>query len=251
MSSCNPAVPTLKQMSLVVIAVKISNDPEIKAYDGFPFKMIRFRANGVPESTNDPTSKMWEEIVSKNISCLGLLPNNLKSELRSFVHLICLEIDEWQTDHKVCPFPSEVLQRCLRWNPQGKIDRLKSVNTLLNEKGQCQSTCFVLAHEWQKDHKVCPFPSKVLQRCLRWNPQGKINWLKSVKILLNEKGQCQSSCFALARKYGLVSYANTIWKKMDSVEREIYLISRFNSQLDSLRRQWEALRKLRLELFRL
>ncbi|GFY45718.1 hypothetical protein TNIN_458441 [Trichonephila inaurata madagascariensis] len=190
MSSFNQAVPTLKQMSLVVIAVKISNDPEIKAYDGFPFKMIRFRANGVPESTNDPTSKMWEEIVSKKISCLGLLPNNLESELRSFVHLICLEIDEWQKDHKVCPFPSEVLQRCLRWNPQGKIDRLKSVNTLLNEKGQCQSTCFVLA-----------------------------------------------------RKYGLYSYSTYIWQKMEKmvemerVEREIYITSKFISLRDMLRRK--------------
>ncbi|GFY40302.1 hypothetical protein TNIN_91021 [Trichonephila inaurata madagascariensis] len=189
MSSVNPAVPTLKQMSFVVIAVKISNDPEIKAYDCFPFKMIRCRSNAVPESTNDPTSNMWEEIVSKKISCLGLLPNNLKSELRSFLNLICLEVDEWQKDHKFCPFPSEVLQRCLRWNPQGKIDRLKSVKTLLNEKGQCQS-----------------------------------------------------SCFELARKYGLDSYANYIWQKMDRVERKISLLfSEFNSEWDMLRRKLERL----------
>ncbi|GFU24836.1 hypothetical protein TNCV_1279791 [Trichonephila clavipes] len=83
MSSVNPAGPTLKQLSLVAIAVKISNDPEIKAYDGFPFKIIRYRANAVPESGNCPTSTMWEEIVSKKISCLGLLPETLKSELRS------------------------------------------------------------------------------------------------------------------------------------------------------------------------
>ncbi|GFY78007.1 hypothetical protein TNIN_338331 [Trichonephila inaurata madagascariensis] len=136
MSSVKPAMPTLKQMSLVVIAVKISNDPELKAYDGFPFKVVRFRANAVPECVNDPTSTMWEEIVSRKISCLSVLPKNLERELRSFIHLICLEIDEWQQDHKNCPFPSEVLQRDFCWNPQGKIDRTKTARALIKNRLQ-------------------------------------------------------------------------------------------------------------------
>ncbi|GFU48782.1 hypothetical protein TNCV_4468321 [Trichonephila clavipes] len=145
MSSVNPAGPTLKQLSLVAIAVKISNDPEIKAYDGFPFKIIRYRANDVPESANDPTSTMWEEIVSKKISCLGLLPETLKSELRYFIHLICLEIYKWQKDHKACAFSSEVLQRCFCWNSQAKIDRIKTAKALIDNQCQCKSVLHTLA----------------------------------------------------------------------------------------------------------
>ncbi|GFX22874.1 hypothetical protein TNCV_2606161 [Trichonephila clavipes] len=144
MSSINPTVPTLKQMSLVVIAVKISNDPEIKAYDGFPFKMIRFRANAIPESANDPTSTMWEEIVSKKISCLGL-PKNLEMEIRLFIHPICLEIDKWQKDHKYCPFHSNYLQRYFCWNSQGKIDRIKTAKALLDNQCQCKPVLRMLA----------------------------------------------------------------------------------------------------------
>ncbi|GFS37693.1 hypothetical protein TNIN_414661 [Trichonephila inaurata madagascariensis] len=101
---------------------------------------------------------MWEEIVSRKISCLSVLPKNLEIELRSFIHLICLEIDEWQQDHKNCPFPSEVLQRDFCWNPQGKIDRTKTARALI-KTGFPVNLCLVaneLTEVFKTSIKVVP-----------------------------------------------------------------------------------------------
>ncbi|GFY54096.1 uncharacterized protein TNIN_465711 [Trichonephila inaurata madagascariensis] len=185
---CHPVVPTLQQMSLLVIAVKICNDPEVKAFMKiygpisfvFPCKELRtFLNKELPESTdrmmyklhlneikfgflaNSPTSVylrgfdssfdefhfakngytandlpciMWEETVSRKISCLGL-PNIMRGELMSIIRCICIEIDRWHKDHKdIFHFDFIDFQRYFCWNSQGKIDRAKTAQSLINDE---------------------------------------------------------------------------------------------------------------------
>ncbi|GFU44183.1 uncharacterized protein TNCV_91121 [Trichonephila clavipes] len=184
---CNRSVPTLQQMSLVVIAVKICNDEKIKAlvgkygpvsflipsreiriflnkkppesssqkmyrlyinedkytlfantatswgsrnfstpYDGFYFNIYGFEASDLP-------CMKWEDLVSRKISALDL-PNIMKNELVPLIRCICIEIDKWQKDHtdKV-KFHFADIQRYFCWNAQGKIDRMKTAKSLINE----------------------------------------------------------------------------------------------------------------------
>ncbi|GFY40301.1 uncharacterized protein TNIN_91011 [Trichonephila inaurata madagascariensis] len=198
MISCNRSVPTLQQMSLVVIAVKICNDPEIKAlmkiygpvsfvipsrviriflnkeppesssrqmyrlyfkekknivadisaYFGTmnyctPFDGSYFNIYGVPAS--DIPSRKWEELVSRNISSLGL-PNIMKNELVPLIRCICLEIDKWKKYHEDSfNFDIVYIQTYFCWNAQGKIDRRKTAKSLINDESLPISERFGLA----------------------------------------------------------------------------------------------------------
>ncbi|GFS28997.1 uncharacterized protein TNIN_398551 [Trichonephila inaurata madagascariensis] len=188
MISCNRSVPTLQQMSLVVIAVKICNDLDIKdlmkkygpvsfvipsremliflnkkppesssrkmyrlyiaekkyilfadtstywasrnfstLFDGFYFNFYGFAASELP-------SMKWEELVSRKITSLGL-PNIMKNKLVPLIRCICLEINKWQIDHKdKFRFDFAEFQRYFCWNTQGKIDRIKTAKSLINEE---------------------------------------------------------------------------------------------------------------------
>ncbi|GFS37690.1 uncharacterized protein TNIN_414651 [Trichonephila inaurata madagascariensis] len=197
-----PVVPTLEQMSFVVIAIRISNDPEVeslmKKYGplsfAFPDKELRtFLNKKIPESnhqmmykgriseikhifnsswpmplcnrdyailspysnfningftTSDLPSKLWEEIVSKKISCLPL-PNIIKSQLMSIIRCICLEIDRWKKDHRD-NFELDFLnlQNYICWTSQGKIDRVRTAKSLINDENLPISKRFNLARHY-------------------------------------------------------------------------------------------------------
>ncbi|GFQ89389.1 uncharacterized protein TNCT_160751 [Trichonephila clavata] len=185
----DPAMPTLQQMSFVVIAVRICNDMVVRALlkiygpicVAFPSnELCLFLNKEIPDSSqqmmyrlyinetkyifagtilgywpdcfcfndrgftaNNLPSTMWEEMVLKKISCLGL-PNILRTQLMTIIRCICLEIQKWQTEHK-SKFDFTDLQRYFCWNAHGKIDRMKTVKSLINNESLPISDCYKLA----------------------------------------------------------------------------------------------------------
>ncbi|GFU43141.1 uncharacterized protein TNCV_4289801 [Trichonephila clavipes] len=185
----NSTVPTLQQMSFVVIAVQISTDLEVKAlmkkYGHASFlipskEMLIFLNKKIPHYTpsrkmygllineseykllsnvsrsiyfsdmsncipylhfkehrfteNNLPCLMWEELISKKISSLPL-PNSIKSKLMPLMRCICLEIDLWHNDHEgIFKFQCIDFQRYFCWNSQGKIDRVKTAKSLVNDE---------------------------------------------------------------------------------------------------------------------
>ncbi|GFX59831.1 uncharacterized protein TNCV_4130741 [Trichonephila clavipes] len=196
----NPTVPTLQQMSFIVIAVKISTDLEVKAlmkkYGHASFlipskEMQIFLYKKLPQCT--PSRKtyelfmhestylfcsdvsnsmyffgisnhvpclyfnerrftenilpcmMWEELISKKISSLPL-PNSMKSKLMPLMRCICIEIDQWQKVHEdIFQFQSTDFQRYFCWNAHGKIDRVKTAKSLINQESICITERYHLA----------------------------------------------------------------------------------------------------------
>ncbi|GFT78232.1 uncharacterized protein TNCV_4335941 [Trichonephila clavipes] len=193
----NPTVPTLQQMSFVVIAVKISTDLEVRALmkkyghasflipskemhiflhkklppsqkmdgllmnesknllcsnvsnsmyfygisnpvPGLHFNEHRFAENILP-------CMMWEELISKKISSLPL-PNSMKSKLMPLMRCICIEIDQWHKSHKdIFQFQNTDFQRYFCWNANGKIDRVKTAKSLMNDESLCITERYHLA----------------------------------------------------------------------------------------------------------
>ncbi|GFR32775.1 uncharacterized protein TNCT_596491 [Trichonephila clavata] len=221
MISCNPSLPTLQQMSFVVIAVKISTDQEVKdlmkkygpvsfvipskeiriflnkkppesnhremyrlyiseikytllstsptpgglrdfatPFDGFHFNTYGFAANDLP-------STKWEELVSRKISSLGL-SIILRKELMPIIRCICLEIDIWQ--------------------------------------------------KYLKDNYIFEFVD--IQRYFCWNSHGKIDKIKTAKSLINNENLPISERYNLARHYGFASNVIFLWEKMNRMEKD-------------------------------
>ncbi|GFR14292.1 uncharacterized protein TNCT_461131 [Trichonephila clavata] len=199
---------TLQQMSCVVIAVKVCNDPEVKAFMKihgpvsfvFPSKELRIFLNKEsPESTdrmmlqlseikfgflaNSPTSVylrgfashfdefnftkhgftekdlpciMWEELVSRKISSLGL-PIILRKMLMPIIRCICLEIDRWHKDHKdIFHFDFVDFQRYFCWNSQGRINRAKTAQSLIKDESLRISERYNFARHYcfEKDVRI-------------------------------------------------------------------------------------------------
>ncbi|GFU24844.1 uncharacterized protein TNCV_1279831 [Trichonephila clavipes] len=184
----NPTVPTLQQMSFVVIAVKISTDLEVRAlmkkYEHasflipskemhiFLFKKLpnyippvnsygllitknKYRlltnysvsayypdihnslSDLQPLTENNLPCMMWEELISKKISSLGL-PYSMKSELMTLIRCICIEIDQWQKEHEdVFRFQCIDFLTYFCWNSHGKIDKVKTAKSLINDESLC------------------------------------------------------------------------------------------------------------------
>ncbi|GFY40288.1 uncharacterized protein TNIN_217941 [Trichonephila inaurata madagascariensis] len=85
-------------------------------------------------TTDDLPSTLWEEMVSKKISCLPL-PNILERELMPVIRCICLEIDRWQKDHKnISELDFLELQNYISWTPQGKINRIDTAKSLIRDE---------------------------------------------------------------------------------------------------------------------
>ncbi|GFY70347.1 uncharacterized protein TNIN_395761 [Trichonephila inaurata madagascariensis] len=192
MNFYNPTVPSLQQMSFVVIAVKICTDLEVKALMkkyghasflipskemhiflnkklptyvpprkkvGLVINKSKYKllsnisrsmyfpniSNSVPHypcneyrfTENNLPCMEWEELISKKISSLPL-PNSMKSKLMPLMRCICMEIDQWQKDHEDI-FRSQCIdfQRYFCWNSQGKIDRVKTGKSLINDENLC------------------------------------------------------------------------------------------------------------------
>ncbi|GFY52282.1 uncharacterized protein TNIN_189001 [Trichonephila inaurata madagascariensis] len=196
----NPTLPTLQQMSLVVIAVKLGTDLEVKAltkkYEHASFLIpskemhiflnkklpnyipplksygllihksnYRLLSNysfseyfpDIPNSgsnlhinehrftENNLPCMMWEELISKKISSLPL-PNSMNSKLMTLIRCICIEIDQWQKEHEhVFRFQCIDLLRYFCWNTQGKIDRVKTAKSLVNDESLCITERYNLA----------------------------------------------------------------------------------------------------------
>ncbi|GFT78215.1 uncharacterized protein TNCV_4335811 [Trichonephila clavipes] len=91
-------------------------------------------SDGFKSTANNLPSTMWEEMVLKKISSLGL-PNIIRYELMSIIRCICIELHKWKKEHKEkFGFNFENYQRCFCWNAQGKIDRIKTAKSLINDK---------------------------------------------------------------------------------------------------------------------
>ncbi|GFY40303.1 uncharacterized protein TNIN_91031 [Trichonephila inaurata madagascariensis] len=62
----------------------------------------------------------------------------MKSKLMPLMRCICMEIDQWQKDHEDI-FRSQCIdfQRYFCWNSQGKIDRVKTGKSLINDENLC------------------------------------------------------------------------------------------------------------------
>ncbi|GFQ87698.1 uncharacterized protein TNCT_82331 [Trichonephila clavata] len=201
-----PGVPTLKQISFVVTAVRICNDQEVQAfmqryghvpfsfpsnelriflnkeipessqremyklcikgrnyvinprhrrrfvhrldkYDDFSFNSFGFTANNLPSTT-------WEEMIFRKISCIDL-PNILGYELMSIIRCICLEIYRWQKMHEDsigCVFSD--IQKFLCWDAQGKINRIKTAKSLINNESIRISERYNLARHYGFERDV-------------------------------------------------------------------------------------------------
>ncbi|GFY46747.1 uncharacterized protein TNIN_417581 [Trichonephila inaurata madagascariensis] len=88
---------------------------------------------------------MWEELISKKISSLPL-PNSMKWKLMPLVRCICIEMEKWQKDHKdIFQFQSTDFQRNFCWNSQGRIDRVKTAKSLINDESLCITERYHLA----------------------------------------------------------------------------------------------------------
>ncbi|GFR04765.1 uncharacterized protein TNCT_410961 [Trichonephila clavata] len=196
----DPVMPTLQEMSIVEVAVRICNDPETMAfmkkygpvsfifpsnellafinkeipesslqmklsllmteekcvltakdpnivgcisisesYNDFCFNTNRFTANNLP-------STMWEEMVFRKISYLGL-PNILGYKLVSIIRCTCLEIYRWHIEHKKerCEFEILDIQKYFYWNAKGKINRIKTAKSLINNESLSVSARYNLA----------------------------------------------------------------------------------------------------------
>ncbi|GFQ65974.1 uncharacterized protein TNCT_116671 [Trichonephila clavata] len=195
----NPTVPTLQQMSFVLIAVKICTELEVMAlmkryghasflipskeiYTFLNKKILEYipprktygliikeskfcflendsismyfsgnscspdpQLNEYRFTENNLPCVMWEELISRKISCLAL-PNSLKSVLMSLMRCICIEIYQWQKDHKdIFRFQLIDFQRYFCWNSEGKIDKVKTAKSLIDDESLCITDRYNLA----------------------------------------------------------------------------------------------------------
>ncbi|GFY46746.1 uncharacterized protein TNIN_417571 [Trichonephila inaurata madagascariensis] len=130
-------IPPRKSFGFLIKYKSLSKDshsmyfPEIiNSVPHHHFNAHRFTKNNLP-------CMMWEELISKKISSLPL-PNSMKSKLMPLMRCICMEIDQWQKDHEDI-FKTQCIdfQRYFCWNSQGKIDRLKTGKSLINDETLC------------------------------------------------------------------------------------------------------------------
>ncbi|GFY60678.1 uncharacterized protein TNIN_493171 [Trichonephila inaurata madagascariensis] len=120
----------------------------------FCFNRFEFTANNLPSTT-------WEEMVLKKISCL-CLPNIMRYELMSIIRCICIEIDRWKKEHKQkFEFDFEDCQRYFCWNAQGKIDRMKTAKSMINNKSLSIFERFNLARHYGFESDVISLREKL------------------------------------------------------------------------------------------
>ncbi|GFY43356.1 uncharacterized protein TNIN_90681 [Trichonephila inaurata madagascariensis] len=101
----------------------------------------RFEDNNLP-------CMMWEELISKKISTLPL-PQSMKSKLMPLMRCICVEIDQWKKHHEdIFQFHCIDFQRYFCWNTHGKIDRVKTAKSLINDESLSITERYNLARRY-------------------------------------------------------------------------------------------------------
>ncbi|GFR28297.1 uncharacterized protein TNCT_210231 [Trichonephila clavata] len=117
-------------------------------YNDFCFNTDRFTLNNLP-------STMWEVMVLKKISCLDF-PNILRNELVSIIRCVCLEIYRWHMEHEKENFEFEILdiQKYFCWNGKGKINRIKTAKSLINNESLSVSARYKLARHYGFERDV-------------------------------------------------------------------------------------------------
>ncbi|GFQ65572.1 uncharacterized protein TNCT_245051 [Trichonephila clavata] len=114
----------------------------VKFYNDFCSSTDGFTLNNLP-------STMWEVMILKKISCLDF-PNSLRNKLMPIIRCICLEIYRWYMEHEEYTFGFENLdiQKYFCWNSYGKIDRIKTAKSLINNESLSVSARYNLARNY-------------------------------------------------------------------------------------------------------
>ncbi|GFU48793.1 uncharacterized protein TNCV_4468411 [Trichonephila clavipes] len=175
----------LKDMHFLSSAV-----PSCRRNFASPNNYTNFNIHGF--TTNDLPSTLWEEIVSKKISRLPL-PHIIKSELMSVIRCICLEIDRWEKDHKDS-FELDFLnlQNYICWTPQGKIDRINTAKSLVNDENLPISQRYNLARHYVFVEDVISISKKM--NYVDKFPASRLDFLVWLDYETNKTGETSLCC---------------------------------------------------------
>ncbi|GFY43357.1 uncharacterized protein TNIN_90691 [Trichonephila inaurata madagascariensis] len=105
------------------------------------FNILQITENNLP-------CMMWEKLILEKISSLPL-PNNMKSKLMPLMRCICIEINQWNKHHEdIFRFQCIDFQRYFCWNSKGRIDRVKTAKSLVNDESLLITERFKLARRY-------------------------------------------------------------------------------------------------------
>ncbi|GFU71209.1 uncharacterized protein TNCV_2195851 [Trichonephila clavipes] len=205
-------------MSLVVIAVKICNDLELKVlmkiYGPISFvipsrEIRKFLNKEPPESSS---RKMYRLYLKENKYIFPVISTYWGS--RDFSTLFDLY---YFNDYGVeaSDLPS------MKWEElvSRKISSLGLPNIMKNELVPLIRCICLEIDKWQKYHEdSLTFDIVYIQGYFCWNAQGKIDRRRTAKFLINDESLPISERFDLACHYCFVSDVISLWEKMNSIE---------------------------------
>ncbi|GFX73661.1 uncharacterized protein TNCV_5025651 [Trichonephila clavipes] len=222
---CNPVVPTLQQMSVLVIAVKVCNDPEVKAFMKIygpvsfviPSKELHtFLNKELPVRTD----RMMYKLHFNEIK-FGFVANSPTSAyLRGFDTSV-YKFHSTKNGFTADDLPSitweEIVSR--------KISSLGIPNIMRSELISIIRCICIEIDRWHKDHKdIFHFDFIDFQRYFCWSSQGKIDRAKTAQSLIKNETLRISERYNFARHYCFENDVKFLWKKLKEGDK-IYFSS--------------------------
>ncbi|GFQ87689.1 uncharacterized protein TNCT_82291 [Trichonephila clavata] len=214
-----PGVPTLKQISFVVNAVRICNDQEVQAFMqryghvpfSFPSNELRIFLNKeIPESSQRKMYKLYIEGRNYVIN----IPHHFSFISRNDTHDdSCFNSFGFTANNLPSTTWEEMVFR--------KISCLDLPNTLGYELMSIIRSICLEIYRWQKMHEDClGCDFSDFQKYLCWNAQGKINLIKTAKFLINNESLPISKRYNLSRHYGFEKDVLSLCEKMSIAEKD-------------------------------